>query len=48
VKGKMPHDSYPIILSQKIGGNCLIGGRAETLIAIGAIYRIPVLPRFNG
>jgi hypothetical protein len=37
----MPHDSYPIILSEKIGGNYLIGGRAETLIAIGVIYRIP-------
>jgi len=44
----MSHDSYPIILSSKIGGNCLIGGRAETLIAIGVIYRIPYLPRFYG
>jgi len=44
----MPHDSYPIILSEKIGGNCLIGDRAETLIAIGAIHRIPYLPCFNG
>ena len=34
----MPHDSYPIILSEKIGGNCPIGDRVETLIAIGVIY----------
>ena len=44
----MPHDSYPIILSEKIGGNCLIGGRVQTLIAIGEIYRIPAGPCFHG
>jgi hypothetical protein len=44
----MSYDSYPIILSEKSGGNCLIGDRAETLVAIGVIYRIPDKPGLNG
>jgi hypothetical protein len=37
VKVSMPHDSYPIILNEKIRGNSLIGGRATTLIPIGVV-----------
>jgi hypothetical protein len=44
----MPHDSYPIILIEKIGGNYLIGRKAETLIPIGLIYRVPDLHSFYG
>lgn len=44
----MPHESYPIILSEKIGGNCLIGGRAETLIPIGLTRRVPESLGFHG
>jgi hypothetical protein len=43
----MPQDSHPIISSKEIRGEYFIGCSADTLISIGSLYRLPVLPGFR-
>jgi hypothetical protein len=40
----MQQNQHPIISSKEIRGEYFIGCAATTLIAIGSLYRLPVLP----